>query len=101
MRDLPERVEVALPGDCNQAVSAGDITAKRSFVGHRPFISAGSPQIAIGLPITSGMGTVPIPGPSGAVIRPSMKKATPERRLLRASRVVHQHHANHQRSGPL
>ena len=38
VRDLPGRVEIGLPGDCNQAVAARDLAAKRSFVRHRPFI---------------------------------------------------------------
>ena len=40
VRDLREWVEIGLPGDCNQAVAAYDLTAKRSFARYRPFISA-------------------------------------------------------------
>ena len=43
VRDLPERVEIGLPGDCNQAVAARDLAAGRSFVRLRLFISAAHP----------------------------------------------------------
>ena len=40
VRDLPERVDVGLPGDGNQAVAARDLTARWSFVGSRQVVSA-------------------------------------------------------------
>ena len=76
-RGMPERVEIGLPRDCNQVVAARDLTAARSFVRDRPLVSAVHSYIAIEPPIASSMGTAPIPGPSGAVIRPPLTVGPP------------------------
>ena len=40
VRNLPERAEIGLSGDRNQAAVACDLTASRSFVGSRQIIPA-------------------------------------------------------------